>query len=944
MFLCCAIAAVAMPAKPGWQTITQSDGTTLKVQTVGNAFTGTILTSDGLAVERGEDGDFYYFSSLTGITAIRAHEADQRTPGETAFINAQRDNLKKAAKPRWMPKRQNMFGVGGSNEESGVPAHGVRHIPIILVEFKDKSFKNTREEIINAMLMGNKSVGQYFRDQSNGLYEPEFDVYGIYKLSQRLDYYGGHSNGDNDKALGALVTEACQKAAADGVSFKPFDTNDDDYCDVVIVIYAGLSEAQASTTHPEAIWPCNWNLSSAAYYGQGGNGAFRPSNGDPLVDTFAVFNELHGDDDNTTTIDGIGTFAHEFGHCLGLPDFYDTDYGGHYGMGYWDIMCSGCYNNSTYTPIGYSAYEKVFMGWINYITPQPGTYYILPTWNLKSAATDKAVCITSNLNQNEYFIFEYRRKQGWDRYIDGEGILVTHITYNQERWWYNTPNNEDIQLVTYLPADNNFSYYNEDTDLWPQDNKNAVTDNSTPATRLYMRSNGSITGNAGYLGKPVTEIVINGDGTAGFWYMRSSVTTPTIFPSTDTIDFGNVKLGETLTLPLSIHCNNLTQQVQFALSEAMAEPFEVNTDIVSAADANNGAQVQVTFTPQEYGEYMTSLLLSSNGAQTKTIILKGRGIVNGETPVMQPADPLYIDLTKFRADWTDQTSAENVASYTLEVKSKPLYELLETADFSDIPDALTEDGNNFVEISENYERYLPAGWTCTSYIYAYEGALIIGYGGSIKSTNYNFTGYDKVTVVLNARTYYASYYGTSIVEVGTSMGSQEVTLGDDYATQMIVLDCADFDNVTIQANEVWANVRCVEIYAGDLSETMLNAHEEGGTSYRLITGITDKFYTVNDLEAGGTFIYKVKAMYIDGTESPWSNVEQVTLYENAHTLNFGDVNHDGIVNVTDATLLIAYLLGSDNGICPICSDVNEDDYINVTDATRLISILLSSDQ
>ena len=944
MFLCCAIAAVAMPAKPGWQTITQSDGTTLKVQTVGNAFTGTILTSDGLAVERGKDGDFYYYSSLTGITAVRAHEADQRTPSENAFIDVQRDNLKKIARQHRLPKRPNMFSVGGSNEESGVPAMGVRHIPIILVEFKDKSFNNTREQIINAMLRGNKSVGQYFRDQSNGLYEPEFDVYGIYKLSQNREYYGGHSNDDNDKALGALVTEACQKAAADGVSFKPFDTNDDDYCDVVIVIYAGVGEAQASTTHPEAIWPCNWNLSSAAYYGQGGNGAFRPSNGDPLVETFAVFNELHGDNDNTTTIDGIGTFAHEFGHCLGLPDFYDTAYGGHYGMGYWDIMCSGCYNNDTYTPIGYSAYEKVFMGWINYITPQPGTYYILPTWNQKSAATDKAVCVTSNLNENEYFIFEYRRKQGWDRYMDGEGILVTHITYNQERWWYDTPNNEDIQLVTFLPADNNFSYYDEATDLWPQGDNNAVTDNSTPATRLYMRSNGNITGNAGYLGKPVTEMVINDDGTAGFWYMRSSVTTPTICPSTDTINFGNVKLGETMTLPLSIHCNNLSQQVLFSLRAAMAGIFSVDPNTVSAADANSGAQVQVTFTPQELGEVLTSLSISSDGAETKTVILKGHGVVNGETPVMQPADNLYIDLTKFRADWTDQTPAEGVASYTLEVKSKPKYEWLETADFSDVPDALTEDGSNFVEISGIYQTYLPDGWTCSSYIYAYDGALIIGYGGSVISPYYNLNGYDKVTVVLYASSYYASYYGNSTVNVRTSIGEQSITLGGDYENQVIVLDCADIDNVRIVSDENWTNVRGVEIYAGDLTSGMLNATETGCTTYRLITDITDKFYTVNELEAGGTFVYKVKAKYIDGTESPWSNVEEVTLFENGHTIRLGDVNHDGIVNVTDATLLIAYLLGSDNGICPICGDVNEDGLLNVTDATRLISILLSSNQ
>ena len=86
VLFCCAMAAVAIPAKPGWHTITQSDGSTLKVQAVGNAFNNALLTADGLTVARGSDGDFYYTSSLTGLTAVRAHEAQKRTAAEKAFI------------------------------------------------------------------------------------------------------------------------------------------------------------------------------------------------------------------------------------------------------------------------------------------------------------------------------------------------------------------------------------------------------------------------------------------------------------------------------------------------------------------------------------------------------------------------------------------------------------------------------------------------------------------------------------------------------------------------------------------------------------------------------------------------------------------------------------------------------------------------------------------
>ena len=291
---------------------------------------------------------------------------------------------------------------------------------------------------------------------------------------------------------------------------------------MVIIIYAGVGEAQASYNHPEAIWPCNWTLDAAKYYSRGGEGAFSPNAGDPYVNHFAVFNELRGSNDNSKSIDGIGTFVHEFGHCLGLPDLYDTGGNDNYGMGNWDVMCLGCYCNDGYTPVGYSAYEKAFMGWIDYIKPEPNTYYTLPVWNMRDKASDQAVCITSDINRNEYFILENRRRQGWDRYLPGQGIMVTHITYSASQWANNKPNNDKIQLVTLLPADNKLSQRTESGDLWPQPGQTEVTDTSLPPTILNMNAHGEVVGRAGFLGKPVTEMVINSDGTASFWYMKQT--------------------------------------------------------------------------------------------------------------------------------------------------------------------------------------------------------------------------------------------------------------------------------------------------------------------------------------------------------------------------------------------------------------------------------------
>ena len=937
MLLCYSITAMAVPAKPGWHTIRQSDGTTLQIQAVGNAFNNALLTRDDLTVARGSDGDFYYNSAVTGLTSVRAHEAEERSASEAAFVNVQRYSLTmQPAKPHQLPGKKGKLGVGGSNADSGVPAQGTRKIPIILVEFKDKKFNNTREEIINAMLMGNTSVCQYFRDQSNGLYDPDFEVHGIYSLSQNREYYGGNSGG-NDKGLGWMVTEACQMAAADGVSFKPYDTNNDDYCDVVIVIYAGVGEAQASWNHPEAVWPCNWTLDAAAYYNNGGNGAFRPSNGDPLVDTFAVFNELNGSNDNAKTIDGIGTFAHEFGHCLGLPDFYDTGNGGHYGLGRWDIMCMGCYNNDGYTPSGYSAYEKAFMGWIEYITPRPGAYYTLPVMNQKNAATDKALCITSDLNANEYFIIENRRRVGWDSYQPGEGLLITHVTFDADRWWANTPNNQDIQLMTIVPADGTLSTSNENTDTWPRNGKTEFTDSSTPAARLYMQANGSITGSAGYLGKPVTEMVINADGTASFWYMKGAVSDPTISASADNVDCGSVMTGSSATATVKVYGQALTGDVTLTLNDE-AGAFTVSPSTISSDDASMGKDVTVTFSPTVIGNYNATLTLSSPGAEDVTITLTGKGLIEGYAPVMLPADSSAINLTQFRADWTDQTPAQNVASYTLEVSPKPAYELMETADFSNVPDGVS--GNNLIDISQYAGTYLPQGWSCSSPMYAYSGLLILGDNGWITTKSYDLTG--KVTVVLHVASYYVQSYGASSIQVSTSLGSQTITTtGDDLEEHIIVLDCAARDQVTFTFHNAYGVIRDAAIYAGEYAPATLRASETGDATYRLITEITDRFYTVRDLEAQGTYVYRVKTLFADGTESAWSNVEQVTL--DGHGYELGDVNHDGEVAIGDVSALIDYLLDStSNSICTICGDIDGEGGVTIADVSALIDKLLSN--
>ena len=109
----------------------------------------------------------------------------------------------------------------------------------------------------------------------------------------------------------------------------------------------------------------------------------------------------------------------------------------------------------------------------------------------------------------------------------------------------------------------------------------------------------------------------------------------------------------------------------------------------------------------------------------------------------------------------------------------------------------------------------------------------------------------------------------------------------------------------------------------------------------LTTNILNKSFNVEGL-AAGTYTFKVKAIYEDGTESAWSNAETVTLGgSSSHNYELGDVNHDGIIGIADATTVIDYILDNSTEICAICADVTNDGIIGIADVTSIIDMILS---
>ena len=363
-----------------------------------------------------------------------------------------------------------------------------------------------------------KSVLQYFTDQSNGQYTPQFDLYGIYDLSGTRYTYGRNVRG-LDAGVARMTQEAIDKAG-DDIDWSQYDNDGDGQADVCIVVYAGVGEAQSHISN--TVWPCQWDFTNAKEYNDGIGPVDR--NG-VIIDKFAVFNEIGGDNDYSTVLDGIGTFCHEFSHCMGLPDFYETTYKhGYFGMNVWSLMDKGCYNGGDIdgdTPIGYSAYEKMAMGWITPITPRNDTQYTLPVFNSLNPDNDVALKVTA-MNENEFYMLENRRRQGWDLYIPADGVLITHFTYLPDRWAGNTVNDSTVQLATLVPADAMLNSYNVSDDTYGPKNQ-SLTASSTPSMTANMRADGTLaaySGGAGVVDKPITEICLADDGVATLWYCK----------------------------------------------------------------------------------------------------------------------------------------------------------------------------------------------------------------------------------------------------------------------------------------------------------------------------------------------------------------------------------------------------------------------------------------
>ena len=391
---------------------------------------------------------------------------------------------------------------------------------VILCEFTDKKFVDAHDrdkyrDILNTPGYATNegfrgSVADYFRDQSAGLFELNFDVVGPFTTVNDYKYYGQNDKDGLDLYPQEMIIEMC-KAADPQVNFADYDWDGDGVVDEVFVVYAGKGEAD--TSQKNTIWPHMWTLQEATDSTLTLDGV--------EIDVYACANELK----SSGRINGIGTFCHEFSHCLGLPDFYDIYYSGGFGMDDFDVMAGGSYGGNGFCPVGYTAYEKLACGWQQPIVlgSEDVTVDDLKPMNEHG----ETYIIYNDAYPDEYYLIENRQQEGWDADYPDRGLLITHVDYDEEVWYNNIPNSvisdrdakkdgltcgNDHQRMTLFHADNDDDYLA--SDLYPYYRNDSLTATSRPAAKLYHKNSEGTKLMQG----AILSIKQNRDGTVGFHY------------------------------------------------------------------------------------------------------------------------------------------------------------------------------------------------------------------------------------------------------------------------------------------------------------------------------------------------------------------------------------------------------------------------------------------
>lgn len=494
------IETFATQAYPHLISFTQPNKSTLSIYIKGDEKINWIESEDGYSLLHDDDGYLVYaIQDKNGNmipSTIIAHDKKYRTAGEDSIL---------AKIPKYLRYTDDQIRdllslweilEDQKSQKSNITTTGEVKLLLILMQFTDKQFTRTTQEIRKLFNQANYTAGgltgsvhDYYYSNSYGKLSLEFDIAGPYTTQNATAYYG--NRGTN--GYQAFAREAVNAAAAD-VDYSDYDNNGDGVMDGLHILFAGHGEeASGNAAH---IWSHKSTLSNLVHDGI-------------AITTYSCSPELRN---TSTQLTHIGVICHELGHVFGAPDFYDIDYdgsGGQYpGTGEWDLMGSGNWNDNGKTPAHHNPYTKIFIyGWANVIDLDTAACSVVMEG---SSTSENSFYRYYTTTPNEFFLLENRQLRNFDSRVPGRGLIIYHVHPSM------SPNTDAVNIrhpqkfypvcasvSTKVPTSSASTYGSINSSGCPfpgARNKTVFDDNSKPASVSWAGNNTE---------KPITNIKDN---------------------------------------------------------------------------------------------------------------------------------------------------------------------------------------------------------------------------------------------------------------------------------------------------------------------------------------------------------------------------------------------------------------------------------------------------
>ena len=398
--------ALAVPACPGWHE-GQAAGRPFRFQLMGDEFASWAVAEDGNTLLQDSLGIWRHARPLPDGGLARSAAYQPGSPRE--------DSRGLRPSPQWLRRQVEPLRA---RRQARRPLRSERvegqwNVLLILIHYPDQQpiipAQNFDRMMDETGWRGTGSFNDYFQDLSYGRYGTQATVTVWYEAEHEHDYYGYNAGWGRSQEL---VREAVLAADAE-VDFNPFDNDGNGVVDGLLIVHSGMGAEEGEGSN---IWSHRWAL-----WGQ-----------ELELDGVTVSDYTMQPELQSGAQSAIGVYVHEFGHALGLPDLYDTDYSSS-GVGSWCVMSGGSWGGSgggnAHVPVAMSAYCRQALGWAT-VTTTAGELldYGLPAVPL----SDEIIRLELDNAPGQYFLAENRPLTGWDRQQAAGGLYIWHVDENMD--------------------------------------------------------------------------------------------------------------------------------------------------------------------------------------------------------------------------------------------------------------------------------------------------------------------------------------------------------------------------------------------------------------------------------------------------------------------------------------------------------------------------------